>query len=150
MLIRAAVPADIPQIMHLAEQSETAAHWKEHEYAALFAPDTPKRMALIAGQSQEKAAGFLIARRAPDDWEIENIAVEPRLRRQGIARSLIEELLREAEHRGVTAVLLEVRESNTAARALYKKLGFREEGRRPHYYAQPEEDALLLRLLLKR
>jgi [ribosomal protein S18]-alanine N-acetyltransferase len=149
MLIRAAVPEDIPQIMALAQRSDTAAHWSAREYDALFAPDTPRRIALVAAHSQDKIAGFLVARCAPAEWEIENVVVEVVLRRQGIAQSLIEELLQEARHRGVAAILLEVRESNAAARALYRKMGFHEEGRRPRYYARPEEDALLLRLLLK-
>ena len=149
MLIRAAIPDDIPQIMALAQQSDTAPHWSEREYAALFAPETPKRVALVAEQPQEKVAGFVVARCAADEWEIENIVVEAESRRQGFALAMIEELLCEARRRGVAAILLEVRESNAAARELYKKLGFREEGRRSRYYAQPEEDALLLRLVLK-
>ena len=46
-------------------------------------------------------------------------------------------------------VLLEVRESNTPARRLYEKLGFALEGRRPGYYQDPGEDALLFRLMLQ-
>ncbi len=135
--------------MALGQKSDTAAHWSEREYGALFAPETAKRVALVAEQPQEKLAAFVVARCAADEWEIENIVVEAESRRQGFALAMIEELLGEARRCGVAAILLEVRESNLAALGLYKKLGFREEGRRPRYYAQPEEDALLLRLLLK-
>ncbi len=148
MLIRSAIPDDIPQIMALSQKSDTAAHWSAREYAALFARDTPKRVVLVAEQAQGRVAGFVVARCAAEEWEIENVVVEEEFRRQGIGRSLIEELLAEARRRGVAAILLEVRESNAAALGLYKKLGFREEGRRLRYYAQPEEDALLLKLLL--
>jgi len=147
MPIRAAVPADIPQIMALAAQSETAAHWSTREYEALFALDAPRRIAFIAEQRPQAITGFVIARCGPDEWEIENLVVDPEVRRQGIAQSLVEAILGEARSCGIAAVLLEVRESNTAARALYGKLGFKEEGGRSRYYSQPEEDAVLFRVL---
>jgi len=150
MLIRAAAPADIPQIMRLAGESETAAQWGSREYDALFAPEAPKRIALVAEVESQGTgiAGFVIARCAEGEWEIENVVVEPAVRMNGIARSLLEELLREASKSHVGSVLLEVRESNAAARELYAKLGFSEQGRRPRYYRNPEEDAVLLKLLV--
>ncbi|HTR47876.1 MAG TPA: ribosomal protein S18-alanine N-acetyltransferase [Verrucomicrobiae bacterium] len=147
MLIRAAVPQDIPQIMTLAGSSETAAHWSAREYDALFAPEAPERAALVAYEREDAIAGFVVAR-CGEEWELENVVVDPMFRRRGIGRALIEELMRRARQGGAKDVFLEVRESNAAARALYGKMGFREEGRRPRYYAQPEEDALLLRLVL--
>lgn len=147
MLIRAAVPQDIPQIMTLAGSSETAAHWSAREYDALFAPEAPERVALVAYERADAIAGFVVAR-CGEEWELENVVVDPMFRRRGIGRALIEELMRRARQGGAKDVFLEVRESNAAARALYGKMGFREEGRRPRYYAQPEEDALLLRLVL--
>ena len=59
---------------------------------------------------------------------------------------MIERLLDLATAPGAISVMLEVRESNEAARALYGNSGFAEVGRRPKYYAMPEEDALLYRL----
>ncbi len=150
MLIRAAAPSDIPQIMRLAGESEAAAHWSVREYEALFAPEAPKRIALVAevDAQGERVAGFIIARCGGDEWEIENVVVAPAFRRKGVARLLIGELVREARESDVASVLLEVRESNTAARELYAKLGFSEQGRRPRYYSDPEEDAVLLKLLI--
>ena len=147
MLIRAAVPEDIPQIMKLARQSETAAHWSEHEYSALFAPEAPRRMVLVAAPEERPKVviGFLISLCASEDWEIENVVVDPSSRRQGVGSLLLCELLNRARQQGAESLLLEVRESNIAARELYKKMGFSEEGRRPRYYREPEEDALLLR-----
>ncbi len=148
MLIRAAVPDDIPRIMNLAGESETAAHWSTREYDALFAPEAPARVGLVAISERQPdvVAGFAIARCGVDEWEIENVVVDPGLRRQGIARLLIQEVLRQARDRGATDVFLEVRESNVAARGLYSKLGFAEQGRRPRYYHDPQEDAVLMRL----
>jgi len=150
MLIRAAVPADIPQMKALAEQSQSAAHWSAREYEALFSADAPTRVALVAANqaAHDEIAGFVIARCGDEEWEIENVVVGREFQRQGIATGLLNELVRSTQQADARSVLLEVRESNTAARALYGKKGFREEGRRSRYYAHPEEDAVLLRLRL--
>ena len=80
-----------------------------------------------------------------DEGEIADVAVLPAAKRRGIARALLERMSAELAEEGVHALFLEVRESNTAARALYSALGFAEVGRRPAYYRHPSEDALLLR-----
>jgi ribosomal-protein-alanine N-acetyltransferase len=148
MFIRQGTPADIPQMRALAQQADTAAHWAEREYDALFAPDAPKRIALIAADSDETARGFVIARCEFDEWEIENVVVAADQRRRGIGSQLIAELIRLAGQRRSTSVLLEVRESNVAARALYQSFGFVQFARRPRYYQDPDEDALLLKILV--
>ena len=145
MRIRPATPADIVPMRALEQQADSAAHWAEREYDALFAPEAPKRIALVAAQPSEDVAGFLIARCAYDEWEIENIVVASALRRAGIGRALVDELLWRAQENHVTSVLLEVRESNLAARRLYERTGFIEVGRRAAYYQNPSEDALLLK-----
>ena len=78
-----------------------------------------------------------------DEGYIDNVAVRPEYRRQGIADQLLDVFCRfgEAHLRFLT---LEVRPSNAAAVALYEKHGFREAGRRKNYYTDPTEDALLL------
>ena len=146
--IRHATPEDLPLIRELEQQCATAAHWGEREYTALFTADAPKRMALVVTGDEVGPAihGFVIARCTLDEWEIENVVVSPELRRRGIASSLVGEILREARRAGAASVLLEVRESNSAARQLYERLGFSGAGRRPGYYRDPVEDALVLRI----
>jgi [ribosomal protein S18]-alanine N-acetyltransferase len=148
--IRAATPDDVPAIRALERQADTAAHWAEREYDALFAADAPARIALVAVDelAVTQVCGFVIARSGPDDWEIENVVVAREHQRLGIATRLIQELVRRAHNSGATSVLLEVRESNLAARRLYEKLGFSERGRRGNYYRDPPEDALLLQISL--
>ena len=146
MVTRAAVPGDIPRMMELAEQSQTAAHWSAREYEALFAPEAPKRVAIVAATESVEIVGFVVARCGDHEWEIENVVVARQHQRQGIGERLVGEVLRSARQAEVRSVLLEVRESNAAARALYTKLGFNEQGRRKAYYQAPEEDAVVLRL----
>lgn len=144
MLIRPATPADIPVMIGLEQQAEAAAHWSRRDYDALFAPEAPKRVTLVAYEDK-CVTGFLVARCGLDDWEIENVVVAPAQRRRGTATALIATLVRHARQAGVTSVLLEVRGSNQPARRLYERLGFLEVGCRPAYYQNPAEDALLLK-----
>ncbi len=83
-----------------------------------------------------------------DELHILNVAVHPSERRRGHAARLLGHLLAEAERAQVRVLSLEVRISNHAAVALYRKLGFREVGVRPRYYADNGEDALLMDLEL--
>jgi len=141
MLIRPATPADLPAVQMLEQQTDSAAHWSERDYAALFSPDAPKRLALVA-EDVEQLCGFIIARCGVDEWEIENVVIAPSHRRKGIGSELVRRVVQQA---GELPVLLEVRQSNTPARQLYQQLGFREIGRRVDYYREPAEDALVLR-----
>ena len=74
-----------------------------------------------------------------------NIAVHPDFRRQGIAEALVDALMTELHEQGSRCLTLEVRASNESAKQLYRKLGFIPIGKRPNYYFNPREDALILR-----
>ena len=146
MQIRPATPADIPAMMRLVSHSATAAHWSREQYQRVFGSDSPRREAWVI--EEDILQGFLVAHDVAGEWEIENIAVAGPTRRRGLGTRLLGEFLRRARSEGATAIFLEVRESNHAARALYEKWAFIESGRRPRYYAQPEEDAIVYRLTL--
>jgi [ribosomal protein S18]-alanine N-acetyltransferase len=94
-------------------------------------------------ESAGEVCGFICARVVAGEWEIENVVVAEKFRRCGIAAELMCSLIAQWENSAGSAVLLEVRESNAAARALYTKCGFRESGRRRAYYRDPVEDAIL-------
>jgi ribosomal-protein-alanine N-acetyltransferase len=79
-----------------------------------------------------------------DELHINTIAVNPAMRRAGLATMLMEHVMRDAARSGARRSTLEVRASNEPARRLYAKLGFEEAGFRPRYYTQPEEDAIIL------
>jgi ribosomal-protein-alanine N-acetyltransferase len=84
------------------------------------------------------------------ECEIEFAMVQPDARRRGAGRTLVREAAEWAERMGAKELWLEVRESNEAARRLYAACGFAVTGRRRGYYADPAEDALLMRLALGR
>jgi ribosomal-protein-alanine N-acetyltransferase len=79
-----------------------------------------------------------------DELHINTLAVAPGFRRRGHATALLRAVLAEAEEAGAGKATLEVRASNAAALALYERLGFRISARRPGYYSNPTEDALIL------
>jgi ribosomal-protein-alanine N-acetyltransferase len=143
--IRAATVADLPAMMGLEKRATTAAHWSAQQYEALFQVSDPERIALIL-REENGLQGFVIARVVGEEWEIENIAVAGSARRRGLGTRLLGELLDLARAKRAAAVFLEVRESNLAARVLYQKWAFLESGRRPGYYKDPAEDAILYRI----
>lgn len=89
--------------------------------------------------------GYIGSQTCSGETDMMNVAVHPDHRRRGIAESLIDCLIVELKNRGSGCLSLEVRASNAPAIALYEKLDFREVGRRPNYYRNPKEDALILR-----
>jgi len=145
MLIRPATPADIPAMMRLVNHSATAAHWSRAQYDRLLSEGTPRRVALVI-EEEAILQGFLVAHEVAGEWEIENIAVAGAARRRGLGTRLLGEFVKLVQAEGASAVFLEVRESNRAARLLYEKWAFEESGRRSSYYAQPQEDAIIYRL----
>ena len=89
-------------------------------------------------------AGYLALEWVLDEGSLSDIAVLPEYRRRGIANILMESLMVEAQKRNLQFVTLEVREGNTTAITLYKKFGFETVGKRPRYYKDPVEDAILM------
>ena len=136
---------DVASIIRLERASLTAAHWNEAQYQSLFENDPSRQRLILVAVHQESAAvvGFLIARYVSREWELENIVVAETNRAIGIGTSLLGELLLRAQASESDSVYLEVRESNSAARRLYSKFGFKENGRRKGYYSNPSEDAIL-------
>ena len=93
--------------------------------------------------------GYAVLGHVLDEGSLDNIAVSPARRREGIAAALLYELLRRAEALSLAFVTLEVRQSNAPAIALYESFGFSPVGLRKGYYEKPREDAVLMTLSLK-
>ena len=139
--IRSAALNDVPSILAIEQQSPSAAHWTLEQYNRLVGSGV-----VLVAEEAGRLCGFVCAMAVAGEWEIENVAVAAELLRRGIADELVRELIRRAESEAAAAILLEVRESNLPARGLYEKHGLREVGRRPAYYRDPVEDAILYAL----
>ena len=79
-----------------------------------------------------------------DEGHITNIAVHPNFREKGVGTILLQSLIDHSKDWGCNSLTLEVRASNDAAKGLYKKFGFLEEGIRKNYYSDNEEDAIIM------
>ena len=93
----------------------------------------------------DMVAGYVGSQSVMGEADMMNLAVLPDYRRQGIGEMLVKRLVEELTANAVSSLTLEVRASNTVAIELYNKLGFAQVGRRPNYYKNPKEDALILR-----
>ena len=99
----------------------------------------------VVAVEDDRVVGYVGSQTVCGESDMMNIAVHPDYRRRGIARSLVEYLVRELANRGSECLTLEVRASNASAQALYEMLGFQQVGLRKNYYRNPREDALILR-----
>lgn len=90
-------------------------------------------------------SGYIGSQSVLDTADIMNVAVHPDYRRQGIGEKLMLALTEQLRENGILFLMLEVRQSNAPAIALYEKLGFLQVGLRRNYYRNPKEDALIMR-----
>lgn len=114
--------------------------WASGEIASLLA--LPGTFALL-GALEGEPAGFVLVRSDGTEAEVLTIAVAPEQRRRGVARRLLGAALDRLGSEGTQRLVLDVAEDNSAARALYAALDFREVGRRRRYY-RSGADALVL------
>ena len=144
--IRQMTAADVGRVLEIAASLPESPHWPESAYLDALNPEsTPRRIGLVAA-GLEEVEGFAVASLLPPHAELESIAVAAGSQRRGLGRMLFDALLRELRTKGVLEVTLEVRASNHAGLAFYRRAGFSKTGTRPAYYADPVEDAVLMRL----
>ncbi len=106
---------------------------------------------LCAAEKGAQVQAFALFRVAADEAELLTVATQTDARRQGLGRAVVQAGLAEAQRRGATRCYLEVAANNAEARALYRAVGFSEQGRRPGYYRVPScppVDALVYCALL--
>jgi ribosomal-protein-alanine N-acetyltransferase len=89
-------------------------------------------------------AGYLGVQFGPDGGDIMTIATDPGFRGRGVGKRLLKTMVQKLQEKNLQWLTLEVRPSNAPALKLYESFGFRQVGRRPNYYKNPREDALLL------
>jgi [ribosomal protein S18]-alanine N-acetyltransferase len=143
---------DLLEIVEIEEQSGLS-RWGWAAYYAELQGGNRELMliARIARQSIIEAppiAGYIIARETADELHINNVAVRIQYRRRGIGAALLNHVINEARRRKVKAAFLEVRSANRAAQTLYEKSGFKAIARRANYYSEPQEDAVVMSLVL--
>jgi polysaccharide biosynthesis protein PslH len=137
LLLRPAGEEDLDAIMRIQAASPETSQWERRDWLGFDCT-------VAVWRADNAVAGVLLSRQtAHGEREVLNLAVAPAARRKGVALRLLEHEL----ERGQGSWFLEVRESNTAAIALYEGMGFRRVGRRKEYYLDPSESGIVMRFL---
>jgi len=136
--------SDLPEILAI-EKVSFSSPWTE----GMFAEELENKLAQclvirINYGSKSILAAYIIFRLIADEAHLHNLAVKKEFQRQSLARSLMTTMRDIAMQLGICARTLEVRESNKEAISLYLKCGFVVKGRRPLYYTDTHEDALIM------
>jgi ribosomal-protein-alanine N-acetyltransferase len=131
--------SDVPNVVSILKECPEAPMWSGES----LLESVSNGLAWV-NVTDGSTAGVLIGRVAADEFEILNLAIGRAYRRRGIATQLVIFALEHARVAGARRAYLEVRASNEGGIALYTGLGFRTYGRRPNYYHDPVEEALLM------
>lgn len=135
--------AHLPQVAELEKVCFPADPWSGDLFRAAL--ESPHTAILLAEGEDGAVLGYAVLSVVLDEGNLDNIAVAPHCRCQGVADALLSALA-DFGRANLSVLLLEVRASNLPAIALYEKHGFVPVGRRKDYYDAPREDALLLTL----
>lgn len=130
----------------IVEQTCFSQPWSEGSFLGeLLRGDT----AMFAAVSQGKVIGWAGLEYVCGEGSVTNIAVLPDFRGNGIGEALTHMLIQRSRELSLSRLTLEVRQSNSAAVALYEKLGFLHIGKRPDFYSYPREAALMMNIIFK-
>lgn len=146
--VRPGTLADVDEVMEIESVAEEAPHWGRDVYVGMVGEGGGKLMErkLLVAVDGENVIGFAVGKCLPGDAaELESVVVHAPWRRRRVAHGLCAAVMAWAKECGAGAVELEVRASNEAGQRLYGVIGFVEAGRRPKYYRDPVEDAVLMR-----
>ncbi len=142
--LRHAQAADVDRI-HEIEQISFTSPWSKQLIREAVESDGSNYFH-VAVSPDDAILGYICYSLVADEVHILTLATDPQYRRQGIAHSLIMDSIEKGRVYGAVRADLEVRESNESAIRLYQGLGFALVGRRPRYYSNPTEGALLFSL----
>jgi ribosomal-protein-alanine N-acetyltransferase len=136
--------SDLPEILAI-ERESFSSPWT----AGMFTEELENTLAQclvirITDKGKSVISAYIIFRLIADEAHLHNLAVKKESKRQGLAQSLMETMKDIAMQVGICARTLEVRETNKEAISLYRKCGFVVKGRRPLYYTDTHEDALIM------
>ncbi len=144
VLIRKMTVEDVPVAAQLDRMSFTLP-WPEHAFIYEVRDNFAARC-FVAETEDRKVVGMIVSWVILDELHIATIAVHPDYRRQGIGELILTKALQDGYEAGTRHALLEVHAGNEAAQNLYRKFGFKTVGKRPKYYKDNGEDAVLMNL----
>ncbi len=143
--LRAARPADVGRIVDI--ERDGFLHPWSRELIERELGHSWSRILLACdadGRGEERVLGYIVFWIVHDEVHVLNVATALEARRRGIGRALMDAAEDEGRAHGARLSTLEVRRSNVAAIALYREIGYRQVGVRPNYYAEENEDAIVM------
>lgn len=143
-IIRKMTLEDVPVVAQLDHMSFSLP-WPEHSFRYEVTENHASRC-FVAETEDKRIAAMIVSWIIIDELHIATIATHPDFRRQGIGSQILTFALNDARQAGARRAFLEVREKNEAAQVMYRKFGFEVTGRRPKYYKDNGEDAILMTL----
>ncbi len=143
LIIRKMTVEDVPAVVDL-DQKSFSLPWPERSFRFELT-DNPASRCWVA-DLDGKVVGMIVAWLIVDEAHIATVATDPDYRRQGIGKRLLSHALINLIQEGARSSFLEVRASNIPAQEMYRKFGYEQTGRRPRYYRDNDEDAILMNL----
>lgn len=144
LTIRKMTAADVPAVSRI-DRLSFSLPWPEHSFQYEVSENRVSRC-FVAETENRQIAAMIVSWIIVDEMHIATIATHPDYRRKGVGERLLREAIADGIKAGARMAFLEVRESNEAAQTMYRKLGFASTGRRPRYYRDNGEDAILMTL----
>lgn len=145
MNIRPMQKGDLPAVVRI-DQACFSQPWPPEGFEIELENPNARCWVAESGTQGSPLAGALVLWRVLDEAHIATIAVDPQYQRQGIGTALMLAGMRAAYQEGARIYHLEVRAGNLSAQGMYTRLGFLIVGKRPKYYKNNGEDALLMTL----
>jgi ribosomal-protein-alanine N-acetyltransferase len=145
--IRRMKEEDLPAVRTI-EALSFSNPWSDNTFRGEIQNTSVSVPLVVVRKPGEEVVGYIIFWQIRDDVQVNNIAVHPDSRGLGLGEALMRFAIAKVRAAGATFMTLEVRQSNAAATALYKKLGFEVLGVRKNYYTKPDEDAYFMGLVL--
>lgn len=130
---------DIPEVANI-EARVFSMPWSEQGFADALKQDT----IFVTAKQEEQVVGYCGMYCSFEEGEITNVAVLPEAQKHGIGKKIISGLLRIAQEKNISRIVLEVRVSNLPAIRLYEGFGFQKAGIRKGFYERPREDAAIM------
>ena len=139
--LREALRSDIEGIYQI-ERACFSTPWSKE--VLLDDLEVEDKLYLVAEAEDGKIIGYAGSWLVLDEGQITNIAIHPEHRRAGYGSKMTRKLTQMLRKQGMKHIFLEVRVSNIAAQAMYRRLGFTAVGVRKHFYSDPVEDGLIM------
>ena len=145
--IRRMREADIPSV-HMIESQSFSNPWSDNTFRGEIQNTSVSFPLVVVRRPGDEVIADIIFWHIRGDVQVNNVAVRPDCRGLGLGEAMMRFAIAKVRTAGAEFMTLEVRQSNTAAVTLYKKLGFEVLGMRKNYYTKPDEDAYVMGLVL--